>query len=460
MSSPASISSSLPLPTSRTSFCGIQVDPPSLRDQDYGEVLDRVQSLTPLNAILLFHGNQVRFSPDHHGGTPFRQPQRNLGPNGEDILDRLEKAGEPRNVGLYVGIGEEKWGYHADYPGYSAIAIVDCYGRTGRLSCVNHPVWRAFQLACIEDMVREHPFLAGLMFMHERNCALSTVFNPAQWQAGRNPWCFCPHCRALGAEKGIDAQRARMGYQHLLELFEPGRDKPVDGYFLSFWRALLEYPEILAWEKLMYDSLHDYRAAVAGTARMVKQEIEIGFHFQNATSTYDFFWRAGDNIKRVVEYADWVKPCVYPAVSGLRYHRGFRAFHSNLLADMPEDVAHAFLASVFTRDRSIGADMLSKEYKHDASDEAQGTFPMEWVRLEVERLVKTSSKPVYAGLGIGVPGGEKVETPEYIAECTQACYDGGAHGMLLSRHLSEMRPELLQAAGHVIRQRQFSGAPV
>jgi hypothetical protein len=32
--------------------------------------------------------------------------------------------------------------------------------------------------------------------------------------------------------------------------------RPADGYFVTFWRLLVEYPEILAWEKLWTDGKH------------------------------------------------------------------------------------------------------------------------------------------------------------------------------------------------------------
>jgi hypothetical protein len=73
---------------------------------------------------------------------------------------------------------------------------------------------------------------------------------------------------------------------------------------------------------------------------------------------------------------------------------------------------------------------------------------------EIARVARTCQpKPVIAGLGIGVPGGEEAETVEGVTAWTEACYDGGAAGILLSRHYHEMRPEFLRAAGEVINRR-------
>ena len=36
-----------------------------------------------------------------------------------------------------------------------------------------------------------------------------------------------------------------------------GGKRPVDGAFVTFWRILVEYPEVLAWERLWNEGLRD-----------------------------------------------------------------------------------------------------------------------------------------------------------------------------------------------------------
>ncbi len=429
-------------------FAGIQVCGETFDHQDAGEVLDAIQRFVPLNALVLFQHHRLRRGADHHGGTPFRHPQINLDAQGRGVLDRLAEPARARGVALILGVGDDPWGYHEAYHGYTTIAMVDCFGRTNRQSCVNNPVWHTFQLASMEDVVREHPYLGGIMFMHERVGPLSSVFFPGAWQGGRNPWCFCEHCLRKGRARGIDPERARAGYRALLRLFDEGAPAPADGWFISFWRLLCTYPEILAWEQLQWDSLQDFRAAMAGVVRVLQPAIHVGFHFQHATLTGQLFWRAAEDPARIIEYADWVKPSVYPGCSGSRYGKMLTAMQRSLLADLPREAAHAFISGVFLRDAAIGAERL------DSPEDAHSAFPPAWVRAEVARLVRVCHpKPLYAGLGIGIPGGERAETPADVTAWAEACYDGGAHGMLLSRHYHEMNPDLLAAAGAVIRQR-------
>jgi hypothetical protein len=429
----------------RKHFTGIQIDAWAVRDTSPGKLLDDLQDALPLNAAMVLTGGLLRRTEHHRGGTHLRQPERGLYQDGKDYLDILQDAAEQRGVEIILGAGEETWGYNHDYPGYSSISMVDCFGRTNRQSCVNNPTWRNFQMATIEDAVREHPFLSGIMFMHERVGPMSAVFFPSAWQGGPNPWCFCDYCRSRGRERNIDAKRAMEGYKKMLAMFHENEQKPADGCFISWLRLLGQYPEILAWSQLVWDSMQDFRAAIAGVARVVNPDMHVGFHFQNATITGQIFWRAFEDPKRVVEYADWVKPSVYPAVSGQRYRGMLHRLQKTLLGDMPLDEAHGFISRVFQRSPEVVAEQAQPDFSQ------QTAFPASWVRDEVKRL-KTSCapKPLYAGLGIGVPGGEEAETPEQVAEWTDACYAGGADGILLSRHVSEMKPELLKAAGEVI----------
>ena len=45
-------------------------------------------------------------------------------------------------------------------------------------------------------------------------------------------------------------------------------ERPSDGYFVTFWRLLLEYPEILAWEKCWSDSQHEVYGLIYGTVKI------------------------------------------------------------------------------------------------------------------------------------------------------------------------------------------------
>jgi hypothetical protein len=39
----------------------------------------------------------------------------------------------------------------------------------------------------------------------------------------------------------------------------------VDGYYVTLWRLMLRYPELLAWENLWHDTPITHQAVMAGT---------------------------------------------------------------------------------------------------------------------------------------------------------------------------------------------------
>ena len=66
----------------------------------------------------------------------------------------------------------------------------------------------------------------------------------------------------------------------MLEMFvRDGRvgKRPVDRYYVTFWRILLNYPEIAAWEMLWTDSLRDAYRAIYQTVKSAKSGVPVGW---------------------------------------------------------------------------------------------------------------------------------------------------------------------------------------
>jgi len=424
-------SSSHHTPSPRPSFVGLQIEHPCFAGRKPEAVLDEILERAPVNALIVF-------------------PNWKAWDGGADPLFRaLEKPAAERGIRLFFQMGERAWQPSSGLASPSGALMVDCHGRRLREGCLSRGEWIDFQMAGVENFLREHPFLAGGMFMHERRGPVSALLGGGSEERSRRPYCFCESCRARGAEEGIDVRRAREGFQRLYELFEAsarGGDLPAEGWFVTFWRILVQFPEVLAWERLFYDTLHDYRAGLTGSIKALDVNYRVGYHVQNHTMLMDFAWRAGDEPERIAAYADWIKLSVYPAVSGTRGKGRLRKLNRTLFADVPDETGRDFLRGIMGREAADEPDWFA--------DDVPGFAPS-WVRKEVARWKKAlPDKPVYSGLGIGVPGGEKAETPGYITACTQAGYEGGADGTLLSRNYGEMRPELLKAAGAVIQNHQ------
>jgi hypothetical protein len=90
--------------------------------------------------------------------------------------------------------------------------------------------------------------------------------------------CFCKYCRAKAQKLGIDPERAHKGFLELVKFVEESRNgkRPVDGYFVTLWRSMLYYPELLAWEMLWTQSLRDTYAALHAKAKEIKPSLQVG----------------------------------------------------------------------------------------------------------------------------------------------------------------------------------------
>src|SRR5256886_15762933 len=74
--------------------------------------------------------------------------------------------------------------------------------------------------------------------------------------------------------------RAVEGYKKLAALVRDSRAslRPLDGYFVSYWRLLGKYPEILAWETLWNDGQQSAYANIYKLVKSIRPEIAVGWH--------------------------------------------------------------------------------------------------------------------------------------------------------------------------------------
>lgn len=428
-------------------FIGVQLDKAAYENRGFPDLFNEMQELAAINTVIYFFKDEdAKYGDNYHGGTQFRRRQAKLDNQDRDTIDLMQEAAAPLGMDIYMGGGEISWASCLGQ--YEEACQIDCYGEKWRFSCVNKPEWRKFQVAVHTDLFRQHPYLSGFLFMHERNGAFMPLLKPDTWRGDYNPVCFCESCVEKAKQQGIDAEKARAGFKKLVRLFKhKEEDLVLDGVMVGFWRILTEYPEVMAWEKLQWDSFQDYRKEIVKGIKEIKKDAKIGYHFQHHGLYGALPWRAGDKVEYTKEFADWVKPSVYPGASGMRYKDLLNKARETYLNDLDEETAHRVMSGWFNRSPENGIEMIKE------NPAEQSRFQPEWVESEVRRISEGAEPlPTYAGLGIGVPGGENVETPEFIAECTRACFRGGAEGIILSRHYSEMKPELVKASGEVIRE--------
>src|SRR5581483_11133677 len=112
------------------------------------------------------------------------------------------------------------------------------------------------------------PLLNALGASHAQSIAASRVT------------CFCEHHQAAAREHGISFERARQGYQKLADFVAAALQghRAADGYFVEFWRLLVEWPEIIAWDRLFDIGKHGVLAEVRTAVKAVRPSLQVGFH--------------------------------------------------------------------------------------------------------------------------------------------------------------------------------------
>ena len=61
---------------------------------------------------------------------------------------------------------------------------------------------------------------------------------------------------------------------------------PPISYFVEFWRTLVEYPEIILWDRLFDEGKHQALAEVNTAVKAVRKNLQVGFHIEHYLLNY------------------------------------------------------------------------------------------------------------------------------------------------------------------------------
>jgi hypothetical protein len=461
-------------------FISIQIGAVSFVDEGVTQVLDILQEKARVNALLLANptwtrgtgGRQVPGQPfpDHgkpepdqfHGGAYNRTHPQYYGktaispdyghtdpevPVGWDFFEQVLPEAQRRGIRSYAWMEESSNSRHLhDVPNFRKALEVDVWGRSSNKPCFNHPDYRYWILGRMEDYARSWP-LDGIVWCSERTGPLNHLMGNRGRYRAANIACFCQFCQARGRDRGYDPQRAIAGYRALYDWYQRAvyggpEQRPSDGHFVTFWRTLLAYPEILAWEKLWSDSQHDLSREIYGVVKDSDPKKEVGVHVYHEIS-FSPFYRAEEHYAELKKFHDWLKVVIYNNCAGPRFHSFIANMSRALFADAtPAEVYPLML-------RLLGLEEAPYE------DLPTSGFSADYVRRETERAVKgvDDEIPIYPGIDIDIPTGadESKCTPEGVRDAVKAAFAGGAKGVVLSRKYSEMKLANLAGAGQAIR---------
>jgi hypothetical protein len=287
------------------------------------------------------------------------------------------------------------------------------------------------------------------MWGSERQGGLLNTLGISQ-SSGQDPGkttCFCEFCQKKARDHGIDVERARQGFSEVEKLTLAGRagQHPRDGAFASFWRLLLNYPELLAWENLWVSSRHEFQAALYRRVKSIKPALQVGWHVWHNLS-FSPFQRAEEDFAAMTGYSDFLRPALYNNVAGTRFLSFVKGADSAVYADLPPEATLELLYRQLNYPKEAPYDKLT----------AAG-LSADYVERETHRAVEAvagTATQVWPGVDIDVPVSEGAGhcTPESVGRAVKAVFRAGAQGIILSRNYVEMKPENLSGAGAALRE--------
>ena len=462
--------------TSAKKMVGIQIGAVSFVDEGVEPVLDILQQRGAVNTLFLavftygrgIAGRQVPGQPlpDHgvqkydtefHGGNyatvhaeyykntvlkDTRAPE--LGDF--DVLATVLPAAKKRGMKTIVWLEDV---FRTDIPGIQPLLEIDLHGRRANTLCFNNPDYRNFLLGLVEDYARSYE-IDGLMWGSERQGALGNALGAKHGGRSSDPGrvtCFCSFCQAKAKRQGINFDRVREGFLALEKFVRDARagKRPVDGYNVTFWRILLRYPEIAAWEMFWTDSLRETYSAIYSKIKSVKPDMPAGWHIWHNNS-FSPLYRAEQDLQELSKYSDFLKMVIYHNCAGERMAGYIDSVGQTLYGDIPkEDLLLDFIYPVLNfRERGyreipytgFSADYVFRETKR-ALEGAAGTKTLIW-----------------PGIDIDIPTGanQSKSTPQGTKDAVLAAFKAGAPGVILSRKYSEMKLANLSGAGDAVRE--------
>src|SRR5215813_5826842 len=344
------------MPVAQMPMIGIQVGAVSFVDEGTDEVLDRLQEMAAVNTLFLatftygrgIGGRQPRGNPlpDHgkqeyddnfRGGnfaTPHPAYYRRTAiapekasdhPCYDVIADVLPQA-RRRQMKVICWFEDV---FRRDVPGVYIAVEIDVHGKPTTTACLRNPNVRNFWLGLVEDYLRSYD-VDGLMWGSERQGPLDNALTASHGGGTeRTIACFCQYCQEAARREGINVARAREGFLELERWTTAmrGGQKPADGAFVTFWRLLLKYPELLSWEQLWNEGLNDTYRAMYAQAHRIAPAKGMGWHIWHNNS-FSPLYRAEQDYAEFSKYSDFLKVVMYNNCGGPRLAQYVRNVHT------------------------------------------------------------------------------------------------------------------------------------
>jgi len=471
----ASAAASGPVAAAPSKMIGIQVGAVSFVDEGVTKVLDIFQEAARVNTLFVAtftygrgiagrqvpgqplpdHGKQeydtatfkggsyTRLHPHYYRDTvikEFRAPDF----GDYDVLEAVIPEAKKRGMKTICWF-EDVWS--SSVPNIAQAQEKRFEGSNATTVCFNNPNYRNWLLGTVEDYTRSYE-IDGIMWGSERQGAFANALGASHGgnSGVARTTCFCQFCEAKAKARCIHPARARAGFQALGEFVQAGRQgkRPVDGYYVTMWRLMLRYPELLAWEMLWTDSLRETYAAMYSKVKSIKPSVGVGWHIWHNNS-FSPIYRAEQDLSELTKYSDFLKMVMYHNCGGERMGSYIRSVGTNLYGDvLPQELLDFHYR------------VLDYKQEKSLAEIPKAGFSADYVYREAKRAreaLNGTKTQLWPGIDIDIPTGQNQSksTPEGTRDAVAAALRGGADGVLLSRKYSEMKPANLRGAGAAIQ---------
>jgi hypothetical protein len=372
-----------------------------------------------------------------------------------DLLAALSPVARKRKIKI-IGLIQDQ--FPENFPGIETLQERDFNGQPAETVCRNNPYLRNFLSGLVEDLLRSYP-VDGLMVVCEHQGAFSnTLGSRLRGKARGKPGartCFCQFCRQKAQKLGMRFDRVLKAFQELEKFVNAGRlsHRPTDGYYVAFWRLLLQYPELLIWEHFFHESVREVYQLMHQRVKAVRPGAMFGIHIWHNASMSPIY-RAEQDFAELARYADFLKVAVYHNCGGSRIASYIESVGQTLYGDVPAEELAQFHYRVLNyseapysqvRAKGLSPDYVYRESKR-AMDHTRGSSTLIFPGIDIDIPVRE------ADLGPLDPAKAARSTRGGIREVIRQAFRPGIAGIVVSRKYSEMRLDCLSGVGDAIRE--------
>ena len=376
-------------------------------------------------------------------------------PGVPDILAAYTSAARRRGIRVFALVKDE---LPEMAGGYEKLREQDFNGQAAETSCKANPYYRALATGAAEDLIRSYD-VDGIMYMVERQGAFTDTlglrFRGLRRGLPGSRTCFCSYCRETGKKAGINVDRAIKGFGELEKFTAAGRARrrPVDGYYVSLWRLILRFPELLAWEHFWHENTRQLYRMMYDKVKSVRSNVLYGMHVWPNISMNPLL-SAETDFAELGQYNDFIKMALYRNAGGPRMASYVESAGQTMFGDLPPEEVLEFHYRVLNykeaplsqvRQTGLKGDFVYRQTKR-AVDGAKGTNAM-----------------ILAGLDVDIPvtqldmGAADLRTAARnsradVKDAVTQAFKAGVPGIVISRDYAEMDLENLSGVGDAIRE--------